>query len=203
MRSSERQFSQSKGGIRSALLDFTGAVMDGSRDVPLDENVRRTLRDRTGPEDVYFEQLCTFSGDGRNRRDLRWSSISVAYLALISHSKLAITGGRLKRLDVGCRQRSPGAAVRSQSNHRGRRSRLRGKGAWSNLPAYLLDDEFTISQLNRVYSAVTSTSSKPPGKADQCPTRGHFASLDSAIETSTTSLRQFRDFLKHRRLKEG
>lgn len=140
-----------------ATLALFGAVMDGGRDVALDDIVCRTLRDRTGLEDVYFEQLFTFSGQGQNRRDPRWPSISVGYLALAPYSKLGSSEASSNGLTLVPIDEIPALPFDHNRMIETAVSRLRGKGSWSVLPAYLLDEEFTISQLNRVYSAVTST----------------------------------------------
>ncbi|MBV7518832.1 NUDIX hydrolase [Ensifer sp. ENS12] len=144
-------------GPEDAALALLGAVMDGSKDVALDDIVRHTLRDRTGLEDVYFEQLFTFSGEDQYRRDPRWPSISVAYLALIPYSKLASAENSLNSLRLVPVDEVPALPFDHNRIIDTAVARLRGKGSWSVLPAYLLDEEFTISQLNRVYSAVTST----------------------------------------------
>lgn len=134
-----------------------GRPLIGEGDIELETVVKRTLFDYTGLSDVYFEQLFTFSHCDIDNREPRTPSITVAYLALVSHSKLTAVEHRADDLillpvdDLPVlpfdHNRIIGAAV----------SRLRSKGAWSILPAYFLGEEFTISQLNRVYCAVTST----------------------------------------------
>lgn len=143
-------------GNEDATRGLLGAVMDGNRDVALDDVVHRTLRDSTGIEDIYFEQLFTFSGEGQKRRDPEESSISVGYLALIPYSKLA-TKEATTKLTLVPVDEVPALPFDHNRIIETAVSRLWGKGSWSVLPAYLLEEEFTISQLNRVYSAVTST----------------------------------------------
>lgn len=144
-------------GNEDATLALLGTVMDGSRDVALDDLVRRTLRNCTGVEDIYFEQLFTFSSEGKNRRDPRGPSISVGYLALMPYSKLATGEARADGLALVPVAEVPALPFDHNRIIDTAVSRLRSKGSWSVLPAYLLDEEFTISQLNRIYSAVTST----------------------------------------------
>ncbi|MBD9507913.1 NUDIX hydrolase [Ensifer sp. ENS07] len=136
-----------------------GRPLTGGGDIELETVVKRTLFDYTGLSDVYFEQLFTFSHRDIDKREPRSLSISVAYLALAPPSKLARaeqTGNGLITVPVDDlpvlpfdHSRIIEVAV----------SRLRSKGAWSIIPAHFLDEEFTISQLNRVYSAVTSSCS--------------------------------------------
>jgi len=143
-------------------LALVGAIMDGNRDADLESVVRRSLADKIGLASVYFEQLYTFSGrstaSGR-QRDSRWPSISVAYIALVPHSRLErgtpadkgvvlVPVDELPELPFDHNE-IVGTAV----------ARLRGKGAWSVLPAHLLEEEFTIPDMERVYSKVVGTSS--------------------------------------------
>lgn len=138
-------------------MALVGAMMDGNRHKSLEDVVRQSLKDKAGLDKVYFEQLQTFSGttspDGRPR-DIRWPSITVAYIALVPvealQSKSAIERGLtlLPLADVGelpfDHNRIVSVAI----------SRLRGKGAWSTLPGHLLKPNFTMSELNDVYNKV-------------------------------------------------
>jgi hypothetical protein len=137
-------------------LALVGAIMDGD-DPDLDSVVVRSLRDKAGLEGVYFEQLYTFSGrstkDGK-RRDHRWPSVSVAYIALVPLSKIAAEGAQAHGLTLYPVDAVPELPFDHNDIVDAAVSRLRGKGAWSVLPAYLLDDEFTMSELYDVYVRV-------------------------------------------------
>lgn len=56
----------------------------------LEEAAKRELKEETGVENVYLEQLYTF---GDVKRDPRMRVISVAYIALVSKSELLIHAG--------------------------------------------------------------------------------------------------------------
>jgi len=137
-------------------LALVGAIMDGDDD-DLESVVVRSLRDKAGLEDVYFEQLYTFSGKNTKhgkRRDHRWPSVSVAYIALVPLEKM--TGENA--LAHGLSLHPVDKVIELPFDHNDiidmAVARLRGKGAWSVLPAYLLPDEFTMTELHDVYTKV-------------------------------------------------
>ncbi len=139
-------------------LALVGAIMDGKRDADLDSVVARSLKDKAGLEGVYFEQLYTFSGKNNRTggpRDMRWPSVSVTYIALIPESRVSASG-TLTLVPV---DELPDLPFDHKDMINAAVTRLRGKGAWSVLPAYLLDEEFTFGQLNAVYTAVTGSTS--------------------------------------------
>ncbi|MGF6177431.1 NUDIX hydrolase [Ensifer sp. 4252] len=141
----------------TGALALLGRLLDGDEDIDLETVVQRELLASTGLDDVYFEQLFTFSGRDTEKPDPRWPSIRVAYLALVAHTKLAATEPAADRLSLVSVDDLPVLPFDQNRIIDVAVSRLRSKGAWSILPAYLLDEEFTIPQLNRVYSTVTST----------------------------------------------
>jgi ADP-ribose pyrophosphatase YjhB (NUDIX family) len=143
-------------------LALVGAIMDGNRDDDLDAVVTRSLRDKAGLENVYFEQLYTFSGRSNRtggKRDVRWPSVSVAYIALVPMSRLVAEGAASHGIELVPVDQLPSLPFDHADIVEAAVSRLRGKGAWSVLPAYLLDEEFTLPQLNAVYSAVVGSNS--------------------------------------------
>lgn len=102
---------------------------------------------KAGPTDLYVEQLSTFSGPVRDPRG--WSA-SVAYLSIGPADALAPALERpgLELVPVDAAGGMPfghdrilDAAV----------DRLRGKGAYSDLPARLLPSDFTLAELYGVY----------------------------------------------------
>ncbi len=65
-----------------------GGFVERNEDV--DEAAKRELKEETGVEDVYLEQLHTWGGPGR---DPRTHVVSVSYMALVDGSRLNITAG--------------------------------------------------------------------------------------------------------------
>lgn len=141
-------------------LALVGAIMDGATDADLEAVVKRSLHDKAGLSDIYFEQLYTFSGKrnkGGKPRDTRWPSISVAYIALVPLAKLIAADALAHGLVLVPVDEVPELPFDHNDMIEAAVSRLRGKGAWSVLPAYLLDEEFTIPELNEVYQKVVGT----------------------------------------------
>lgn len=129
---------------RAALI---GGYAHIDKDAHLGETARRVLKEKAGLTQLYVEQLSTFSGAARDPRG--WSA-SVAYFSLSPLSALepALAAGGLELTPVDEAQGMPfdhdlilAAAL----------ERLRGKGAYSDLPARLLPREFTLAELHRVY----------------------------------------------------
>jgi hypothetical protein len=141
-------------------LALVGAIMDGTSDTDLEAVVTRALRDKAGLSDIYFEQLYTFSGrtnKSGSPRDTRWPSISVTYIALVPLAKLIAADAQAHGLVLVPVDKVPTLPFDHNDMIEAAVSRLRGKGAWSVLPAYLLDEEFTIPELNEVYRKVVGT----------------------------------------------
>ncbi|GIV79135.1 NUDIX hydrolase [Litorilinea aerophila] len=127
--------------------------------VEMDEDLEaaalRELREETNITDVYLEQLYTF---GQPDRDPRTRVITVAYFALLSADQAA-------RLQV--RGQSDAREARWWSvynlpplafDHRRiieyAVQRLRWKLEWTALGFLLLPEEFTLSELQKVYETV-------------------------------------------------
>jgi hypothetical protein len=127
-----------------------GGYVHVDEDIDLDATARRVLLEKTGVQVPYLEQLGTFSGADRDPRG--WS-LSVAYYALVPESVLQSypdTGLVLTPVeeipDLGFdHKRIVATAV----------GRLRSKGSYSSLPAFLLPETFSLSELKRAYEQVT------------------------------------------------
>jgi len=122
----------------------------------LDDAARRELREETGLEDVFLEQLYTF---GAVDRDPRERVVSVAYYALvnlIAHPVHAATDARsagwFPVADVA--GRSPDLAFDHRQIVRMALERLRGKLRYQPVGFELLPAKFTLSQLQHLYETV-------------------------------------------------
>ena len=138
---------------REALV---GAYVHPDEDADAEATVARTLAQKAGLTGIFLEQLRTFSGADRDPRG--WS-ISVAYFALVPHERLAgVLGGELSLRpsdDPGPLAFDHNAIVAAAL------ARVRGKGAYSTLPARLLPDEFTLTDLQQTYEVVTGERHNP------------------------------------------
>lgn len=114
----------------------------------LDQAAVRKLEEETGVSDVFLEQLYTFCDlDGRG-------SVAVAYFALVQHQR-----ARLARRTDWQPAWFPVAALPDLAFANNRvidyaLQRLRAKLDYSNVAYSLLPEEFTLSQLQRVYEAI-------------------------------------------------
>ncbi len=121
-------------------------------DESVDEAAVRELREETGVEDVFLEQLYTFGAVGRDPRD---RIVSVAYYALINLQKHTLQAASdasdaqwyglsdLPALGFD-HDEILGCAV----------LRLRGKIRYEPIGFELLPEQFTLSQLQRLYEQI-------------------------------------------------
>ena len=130
-------------------LALIGGYVHVNDDASTLATAERVLKEKAGLEQIFLEQLMTFSGPERDPRG--WSA-SVAYYALVPSEKLSQAVPRdlvLAPVDsIGAlpfdHEEIIGTALK----------RLRNKGAYSSLPAYLLPPAFTLPQLRDIYAKV-------------------------------------------------
>lgn len=132
---------------------FTGspALIGGyvhlDKDRHLGETARRVLATKAGLTDLYVEQLSTFSGATRDPRG--WSA-SVAYFSLSPLAALE-PALALPGLDLTPVDKARGMPFDHDQILAAALVRLRGKGAYSDLPARFLGPAFTLGELHRIY----------------------------------------------------
>jgi 8-oxo-dGTP diphosphatase len=129
---------------RAALI---GGYVHLDKDAHLGETARRVLADKAGLTRLYVEQLSTFSGRDRDPRG--WSA-SVAYFSLSPRDALepALSREGLELVPV---DEAAGMPFDHDRILAAALERLRGKGAYSDLPARLLARNFTLAELHRGY----------------------------------------------------
>ncbi|WP_147125406.1 NUDIX hydrolase [Shimia ponticola] len=123
-----------------------GGYIHTDTDADTTATARRVARDKAGLQDVYCEQLATISGPERDPRG--WSATVVHY---------ALVRGAVPK-DSPLKWRPAAAPGPLAFDHNGliaaTLERLRGKGAYSNLPAFFLPAAFTLSELRSTYEQV-------------------------------------------------
>jgi ADP-ribose pyrophosphatase YjhB (NUDIX family) len=133
-------------------LALVGGYVHVQEDVDAEAAARRILTEKAGSQRLFLEQLQTFSGAARDPRG--WSA-TIAYYALSPWAELARTAKDLVFRDAD----DPGPLAFDHSKIlRVALDRLRGKGAYSTLPAFLLPPSFTLGQLREVYERVMGES---------------------------------------------
>ncbi|WP_411840041.1 NUDIX hydrolase [Paracoccus sp. ME4] len=129
-----------------------GGYLRPEEDMSVEAAAERVLREKAGLPPQHLEQLQVFSGPDRDPRG--WS-ISCALLALVPCASIegAIAEGcRLQPVDDLLQ--GPGLAFDHDLILGEAIRRLRGKGGYSTLPAALVGDEFTLSELRGAYEVV-------------------------------------------------
>ena len=134
-------------------------------DETLDQAAQRGLREETGLEDIYFEQLYTW---GAPDRDPRRRVISVSYLALVDAQRLRGFGPGLRTTgaelsDVQALLEAEDLAFAHRQIIACGRERLAGKVEYTPIAFSLITEEFTLPQLQRVYEILLG---KPLYKAN-------------------------------------
>lgn len=133
-------------GVSTLPGGFIQPKVDGS-DL---EAARRVLREKTGLQSPYLEQLRTYAGAVRDPRG--WS-LSIAYYALVPFQDISAQLGKdgVSLVPVSDVQALPfdhGAILAEAA------SRLLSKSTYSSLPVFLCEDEFTLPELQFVYESV-------------------------------------------------
>lgn len=125
-----------------------GGFIREAEDADTEAAIGRVLREKAGATGFWVEQLATFSGPVRDPRG--WS-ISVAYMALVPRGSLPVETDTVRLFDVDA---LPPLAFDHGRILAAGLSRLRGKGAYSTLPATLLGEVFTLKDLQDAYEVV-------------------------------------------------
>jgi ADP-ribose pyrophosphatase YjhB (NUDIX family) len=149
---------------RAALI---GGYVHTDEDKDAEQAVRRILQAKAGLTGLFFEQLRTFAS---RDRDPRGWSVSIAYFALVPHGVLRDMATR--ELQVHSADAPPRLPFDHNAIVASALERLRGKGAYSTIPARLLPDVFSMSELQQVYEIVMGE------RLDQSAFRRKIADLD-------------------------
>lgn len=132
-----------------------GGFIDVDKDTSLEACARRKLAEKTGLSSPYLEQLGSW---GNNTRDPRGWSATHVYFALIPSAGIEPRAGGHAADARWHPVRDHGVKERLAFDHAEILSaaleRLRNKVEYTSLPAFLLPEEFTLSELQRVYEIV-------------------------------------------------
>lgn len=134
-----------------------GGFIDVERDSDLMACARRKLKEKTGVVSPYLEQL---GGWGSRKRDPRGWSVTQVYFSLLSSERLELRAGanaagvRWARIEAGATDVAERLAFDHSTILSAALERLRNKVEYTSLPAFLLPEEFTLSELQRAYEVV-------------------------------------------------
>jgi 8-oxo-dGTP diphosphatase len=126
-----------------------GFVFD---DETAEESAARILHEKTDISDLYIEQLKSYSALDR---DPRQRVVAIAYFALVNSSQFTVMAGRntinVKWFPMGA---LPKLAFDHEQIAEDAFTRLRGKIRYQPIGFQLLDELFTLSQLQQLYEAI-------------------------------------------------
>ena len=132
-----------------------GGFIDTQRDADLDACAQRKLKEKTGVDAPYLEQLGSW---GNARRDPRGWSATHAYFALMAAESLDLTPGANASDAQWHAVRGDHVTVRLAFDHKhilkAAIARLRSKVEYTSLPAFLMPAVFTLTELQQMYEAV-------------------------------------------------
>lgn len=138
-------------------LGLPGGYIHTDEDSTLDDTVVRVLKSKTGLEVPYFEQIGTRGGNPELRKDNRGWTMSVVYFAVISANTLSQSKGgqwyslqEIADLEAANELAFDHAELIAESA-----KRVAAKVEYSSLGALFLPEEFTISQFQEVFEAIT------------------------------------------------
>lgn len=123
-------------------------------DESLDQSANRILKQLTGLEGVYLEQLYTF---GQPLRDPIERTVSVAYFALVDIHKYEAQISDDYHAEWFQLKRAPKLIFDQQEMVEQARKRIRYKAAMHPILFELLPTKFTIPQLQTLYESVFNT----------------------------------------------
>ncbi len=116
-----------------------------------EDAVNRLLKDKAGIENIYHEQLYTFS---RVDRDPRGRVVSVAYIGLTNNENIQ----NLEKAQVSTKWVPISQVKNLPYDHdditKVAVERLRTKILYSDIARHLMPKEFTLSDLQKVYESV-------------------------------------------------
>ena len=146
---------QSEGEPFPGSWALPGGFVDVDQDDDLQACARRKLKEKTGVNSPYLEQLGSWGGAARDPRG--WSATHV-YFALIPPQELSpvtdISGSEVAWFGVDDGHGRPMLAFDHDEILDAAIDRLRGKVEYTSLPAFLLSEPFTLPQLQRIYEVV-------------------------------------------------
>jgi 8-oxo-dGTP diphosphatase len=132
-----------------------GGFVDVVLDVSLEACAKRKLKEKTGVEPPYLEQLGSW---GDSKRDPRGWSATHVYFALLPYDSVQLQKGANAEDVAWFAVTELGVDARLAFDHEtilaAAIERLRSKAEYTSLPAYLLPEEFTLPELQQAYEVV-------------------------------------------------
>lgn len=137
------------------MWSLIGGFIDIQHDCDLEATAKRKLEEKTGVRTPYLEQFSTI---GNNKRDPRGWSVTTVYFALIPCLNVRLCTGKgaseikwSKIVDGKVKDRLAfdHAEILSKCTER-----LRSKVLYTSLPVHLMQEDFTLGELQKVYEVI-------------------------------------------------
>lgn len=131
-----------------------GGFVDVNKDDSLEACARRKLLDKTGVKSPYLEQLGSWGGKTRDPRG--WSATHAYFALLPADSVQLVQDGARSAKWHPVDELSPRKRLAFDHGEilQTALERLRSKVEYTSLPAFLLQEPFTLPQLQSVYEVV-------------------------------------------------
>ena len=130
------------------LWALPGGFVNVDLDADLQACAARKLKEKTGVDSPYLEQLGSW---GSAARDPRGWSVAISYCELIPQQQLPAHRSDLKIVPVHAAGQLPfdhGQILQTAL------ARVRSKSQYSSLPVYFLGESFSLPQLQQVYESI-------------------------------------------------
>lgn len=132
-----------------------GGFIDMKKDKTVDDTARRKLKEKTGVDTPYLEQVASF---GSAERDPRGWSVTIAYFALISSNEITLekneSSDEINWVPVKDLREKYELAFDHQSILDACYERLQGKVQYTSLPVNLLPEAFTLTDLQTTFEII-------------------------------------------------
>lgn len=173
-----------------------GGIVDTRCDQSLEDCARRKLKEKTGVDTPYLEQLGSWGDAVRDPRG--WSTTHV-YLALLPAASIQLSrGGNAAEVawfpleGSGGGKTLPPLAFDHDRILATGLARMRGKAEYTSLPIYLLPPTFTLSELQQVFQVVLGRPLEKKAFRTRILASGLVEELDAMKETSRRPARLYR-----------
>lgn len=132
---------------------LVGGFIDLDQDASIEDTAIRKLREKTGVKTPYLEQWGTI---GNRERDPRYWSITTVYFALIPEKNITLCAGEGATEIKWAKVKNDGRITGDMAfDHayllKECHARLRQKVLYTSLPLFLMNDDFTLSDLQKTY----------------------------------------------------
>lgn len=133
----------------TGLWAFPGGRVEATETT--EQTATRILKEQTGVSNVYLEQLKTFDAIERDQLE---RVISVAFFALIGDDVQLATTDKYSDVKWWPVKKLPELAYDHKQISKEAISRLKGKIQYTNIVYSLLEQEFTLTELQHVYEMI-------------------------------------------------